>query len=167
MLHIGVRSFQFKETKSHRFIDKDRLKTWVLPVCEIDYVRVYGEAVDGFRNDTIILNNPQNTRIDSTVLYVLIGVVTIFVIFIIMVIYCFMRKRRLTNNGNYDDIRDVENENDEFNYNYAYEVIHYRNEETDEIYQGHHNEYLVLTDPLAENLYQNQSSEKIIESSEV
>ena len=157
MLHIGVSSFQFN-TRSYDIgedkLMKLRMKNWVLPVFEIDYVRVYGESVEGFPNDTIILNTQNDLpRIDSSIIYAFIGVVTILVVLIIIVIYYFRRKLEQTNNqDNYYDIREAYNEYDEFDYDYAYEAVHYTNEEINEINQEHNHEYLVLTDPLAENM---------------
>ena len=85
MLHIGVRSFQFVINTGYASVNEDHLKTWVLPVFEIDYVRVYGETVEGFRNDTVISNIPNDLpRIDSSIIYAFIGVVTILVILIII-----------------------------------------------------------------------------------
>ena len=152
ILHIGARSFQFKSNTHYADISEVELKTWVLPVFEIDYVRVYGESVEGFRND--IANDLP--RIDSSIIYALIGVVTILVILIIIVIYYFLRKREQTNNQDNDnDIRKADNKYDEIDYNYAYEVIHYTNEETYDTNQAPNHEYLVLSDPMAENLDQN------------
>ena len=155
MLHIGVIFGNARYEPG-----EDELKTLLLSVFEIDYVRVYGESLEGFRNDTIILNTPNDPPPnDSSIIYALIGVVilvVILIILIIVVIYYFMRKREQNNNqDNYDDIRLSENKYDEYDYNYAYEVVHYTNEEN---YQAHPNEYLVLTDPLAENLDQNNEN---------
>ena len=155
MLHIGVRSFQFDRTTKFKDITEDWLKTWVLPVFEIDYVR---ESVEGFRNDTVILNTPNYLpRIDSSIIYALIGVVTILVIFIIIGIYYFIKKREQANNqDDYDDTREADTKYDEFEYNYAYQTVDYTNEEIDGIYQAHNHEYLVLSDAMAENMENNE-----------
>ena len=172
MLHIGVSSFQVVSPitiineEGFLRISDEYLKPWVLPVFEIDYVRVYGENVKGLgRNDTFSNTSNDLPRIDSSIIYALIGEVIIFAILIIIVIYYFRRNLEQTNNqDNYDDIRDPDNKYDEFDYIYAYAAAHYTNEQ---IYQAPANEYLVLTDPLADNLYQNQNYHKLSKETEV
>ena len=164
MLHIGVRSFQI-DKRLYPLIDEKRLKTWILPVFEIDFVKVYGEVLEKYSNETLIsITSPQ---IDSSILYAFIGsivIVLILVIFIIIGIVYIIRKRRQTNNEeNYDDLREVDNKYEDFNYDYAYEVVHYAD---GEINQGSNNSiYLVLTDPMDHN--QNQVYEEMIDLSKV
>ena len=73
---------------------------------------------------------------------------------IIGIVY-FMRKWRQTNiDENYDYIHEIDNKYEDFNYDYSYEAV-CSNQDYIQSDQGSHNDYLLLTDPLSDEMKQN------------
>ena len=159
LLHIGVRSF-LPDMANLFELDEILLKSWVSPVFEIDYVKVYGKTIDGKFNESISsISLPQN---NSTILYTSIGIITavfIFLIIIIIVLVYFIRKKAQKNiQDNYDDIGQEETKYEDINYDYGYEVIQYSDVNINSN-QGDP-EYLILTDPLADLVHMNRNFKK-------
>ena len=149
LLHIGVRSFKFSgyDLYSESNHQEGLTKSWISPVFEIDYIRIYGESIQGFDKEFALSNNENN----STIIYAFIGsigFVIILVIFIIIgIVYLTRKRKQEVTQENNDDICEVENNYESFNYDYTYD---------DEINQRHQGEYLALTDPMVD---QNQNYE--------